>query len=319
MKKLYIAILSVVFSLVGNSVWANNPVENLKVEENNGASTTYYINAPRFVRPLIEKWITEYKKVEPHANFAIAKTAANKSKSALNIQLAETPSQSDLTQKTVYFAEYAILPIAGKDSEAAKTLGKQELNSKSIKSLFFEKDDFEDADKNGKKAAAYVVYTGNSSQSVAPEFASHYGKDASNFRGKRIVGDDQFLNTAIAKDSHGIAFNAISNIYDLQTRQLKSELALLPLDVDKNQRAAFAEGATLDDVIKVLEANKGNNIPVERVGFSFQDNDTNVSNFIAWILSQGETYNHEFGLLRLDAKLVAQQVKTLSEHLTAQK
>lgn len=242
MKKLYIAILTVVFSLVGNSVWANDPVG-----ENNSASasTTYYINAPRFVRPLIEKWITEYRKVEPHANFAIAKTAANKNNSVLNIQLNETAAQNDLTKKTVYFAEYAILPIAGKDSEAAKTLAKQELNSKSIKSLFFEKDDFEEADKNDKKAAAYVVYTGNSSQSVAPEFASHYGKDASNFRGKRIVGDDQFLNTAIAKDPQGIAFNAISNIYDLQTRQLKSDLALLPLDVEKSQRTVFARGLPL--------------------------------------------------------------------------
>lgn len=304
MKKLYIAILSVAFSLVGNSVWASSP---------------YYINAPRFVRPLIEKWISEYKKVEPHADFAIAKTAESRGKSALNILLNEKANGGDLSQRTVYFAEYAILPVAGKNSEAAKTLAKQELNTKNIKSLFFEKDDFEEQDKNDKKAAAYVVYTGNSSQSVAAEFASHYGKDASSFRGKRIVGDDQFLNTAVEKDPQGITFNAIPNLYDLNTRQLKPALALLPLDVDKAQRAAFADGATIDDVIKVLEASKGSNIPVERVGFAYQDGDSNITNFIAWLLSEGENYNHDFGLLRLDAKLVAQQARELSGNLTAQK
>ena len=320
MKKLYIAILSVALSLVGNSVWASSRVNNPGAEKSeNTASNIYYINAPRFVRPLIEKWITEYKKVEPHANFAIAKTAESRGKSALNIQLNEKATSGDLAQHTVYFAEYAILPVAGKNSEAAKTLAKQELNAKHIKSLFFEKDDFEEQDKNDKKAAAYVVYTGNSNFSVASEFASHYGKETSSFRGKRIVGDDQFLNTAVEKDPQGITFNAIPNLYDLNTRQLKSNLALLPLDVDKAQRAAFAEGATIDDVIKVLEASKSGDIPVERVGFSYQSGDSTITNFIAWILQEGENYNHDFGLLRLDAKLVAQQVTGLSGNLTAQK
>lgn len=320
MKKLYVAILSVALSLAGNSVWASSPVSNPGVENSeNTSSSVYYINAPRFVRPLIEKWITEYKKMEPHANFAIAKTAESRGKSALNIQLNEKANGGDLAQHTVYFAEYAILPVAGKNSEAAKTLAKQELNTKNIKRLFFEKDDFEEQDKNDKKAAAYVVYTGNSALSVASEFAAHYGKDASSFRGKRIVGDDQFLNTAVEKDSQGITFNAISNLYDLNTRQLKQNLALLPLDVDKAQRAAFAEGATIDDVIQVLEASRSNDIPVQRIGFTYHDGDSNINHFIAWILQEGENYNHDFGLLRLDAKLVAQQAKDVQGTLTAQK
>lgn len=327
MKKLYIAIFTVVLSLVGNTVWASSPVINnqvegnatTSVEGNNAAASTYYINAPRFVRPLIEKWISEYKKVDSRANFAIAKTAETKGKSALSIQLKETPSNNGLSQRTVYFAEYAILPVAGKNSDAAKALVKQELNNKSIKSLFFEKDDFEEPGKADKKAAAYVVYTGNGNQSVSAEFASHYGKDASAFRGKRIVGDDLFLNTAIVKDPQGITINAAPNLYDLQTRKLKSDLALLPIDVEKNQRAVFEEEATVDDLIRVLEANKGGYIPVERIGLTYQDGDSNVTNFIAWILQEGATYNHEYGLLQLDAKLLAQQAKNLPNRLTAQK
>ena len=327
MKKLYIVIFTVVLSLAGNAVWASSPITNNPVEDNsvssvegnNAATSTYYIHAPRFVRPLIEKWISEYKKVNSHANFAIAKTAETKGKSALNIQLKETSANNDLAQHTIYFAEYAILPVAGRNSDAAKSLAKQELSSKSIKSLYFEKDDFEEQNKTDKKAAAYVVYTGNGSQSISAEFASHYGKDVSSFRGKRLVGDDLFLNTAIVKDPQGITFNAVPNLYDLQTRKLKSDLALLPIDVEKNQRAAFAEEATVDDLIRVLEANKGGDIPVERIGLTYQDGDSNVTNFIAWILQEGATYNHEYGLLQLDAKLLAQQAKNLPSRLTAQK
>ena len=321
MKKLYIAILTVAISLVGNSVWASTPAHqvNRNGVEKNTASSVYYINAPRFVRPLIEKWITEYKKVDSHANFAIAKTAESKGKSVLNIELSDQVSNPNLVKRSIYFAEYAILPVAGKNSEAAKLLGRQELNAKSIKSLFFDKDDFEKQDKKDKQASSYVVYTGNGSQSVTAEFASHYGKDISSFRGKRIVGDDLFLNTAVSKDPQGIAFNAIPNLYDLATRKLKTDLALLPLDVDRNVRAAFAEGTTLDDVLRVLEASNRQDVPIERIGFSFQGNDINIINFMAWILSEGESYNHDFGLLRLDAKLVAQQSKELTGSWTAQK
>lgn len=326
MKKFFIAIFTVVFSLVGNTVWASTRVDNnaasnnvASVEGNNAAASVYYINAPRFVRPLIEKWISEYKKVDSRANFAIAKTAETKGKSALSVLLKENSADNDLAQRTIYFAEYAILPVAGRNSDAAKALTKQELNNKNIKSLFFEKDDLEEQDKADKKAAAYVVYTGNGTQSVSAEFASHYGKDVSTFRGKRIVGDDLFLNTAIVKDPQGITFNAVPNLYDLSTRKLKSDLALLPIDVEKSQRAAFAEGATVDDLIRVLEANKDGNIPVERIGFTYHEGDSNITNFIAWILSEGSTYNHDFGLLQLDAKLVAQQTKNLSSRLTAQK
>ena len=32
---------------------------------------TYTINSPRFARPLVEKWIEEYAKVEPNVHFRL--------------------------------------------------------------------------------------------------------------------------------------------------------------------------------------------------------------------------------------------------------
>jgi hypothetical protein len=45
---------------------------------------------------------------------------------------------------------------------------------------------------------------------VATPFASYYGENVSNFRGKSIAGDDIFLNTAIEKDPNGISFKGVS-------------------------------------------------------------------------------------------------------------
>lgn len=60
MKKIYTVIVTLVFSLqalvasAGNNTVADNNSEN--------SSSTFYINAPRFVRPLIEKWIKSIRR-----------------------------------------------------------------------------------------------------------------------------------------------------------------------------------------------------------------------------------------------------------------
>ena len=78
-----VIILTWIFILVSTYTWAGNGVN----ENSSTSANTYYIDAPRFVRPLIEKWITEYKKVVPEANFAIAKSAVAKKGSKLNVLL----------------------------------------------------------------------------------------------------------------------------------------------------------------------------------------------------------------------------------------
>ena len=53
MKKIALAI-AVLFSISINNIWAE--------ETSTNASSVRYVKAPRFARPLVEKWITEYAK-----------------------------------------------------------------------------------------------------------------------------------------------------------------------------------------------------------------------------------------------------------------
>lgn len=293
----------------------------LSLIANNASATTYYINAPRFVRPLIEKWIAEYKKVYPAADFAIAKTAADKDNSSLNITLSDSQTGEQATDRTVYFAEYAVFPVTAKGSEAARALENDELNKKDVISLFFINEDFVDQKK--KKSTRnddIVVYTGNSNLSVSQQFASYFGKDITSFRGKRIVGDDQFLVNAIAKDSRGVTINTLSNLFDLQTRRLKDDLTFVPLDVDKSLRAAIAEGNSLDNIIEVLETGNTDGIPIGKIGLNFREGDRDLAGFVSWILTDGRDFNHQYGLLKIDDKLAEQQARELTHsRLTAQK
>lgn len=160
-----ITFIAIAFTLLVSTVSASNSIGgNTPTPQ---SSSIHYINAPRFVRPLIEKWITEYKKIEPQTDFAIAKTAADKKRSALSIKFSDhAATSSDSLPRTVYFGSYAILPVTAQDSEAAQILSNQKLNAKRLKSLFFENEEEENG-KADKKKSQVVVYTGTNTQSVA--------------------------------------------------------------------------------------------------------------------------------------------------------
>ena len=90
---------------------------------NNTTNTTVRtIKAPRFARPLVEKWIKEYAKTQPGVEFQIAKGQGN---TDLNVVLED----KDFSQ-IVYFGETAVLPITARSSEAARLLEGKHLNSK---------------------------------------------------------------------------------------------------------------------------------------------------------------------------------------------
>jgi len=319
MKKTALAI-ALILSLNVNNVWA---------EGNGTNSGVRTIKAPRFARPLVEKWISEYAKVEPGIQFVIAKGSQQKDNIDLIVVFDDQPAKEtdtkDFSHHIVYFGEFAVLPITASGSEAAKVLEGKHLNSKKLKQLYFLNDDFdEDVRKKGvgtsllKQFERLVIYSGSNASSVADSFARHFGEESSSFRGKRISGDDLFLNTALEKDPLGVSFNALPNIFDLTNRHVKDGLSLVGLDLKKTIEGRFSNNATLDDVISILEAGHISEIAVEKVGMSYNGGDDAVSQFLTWVLDKGTVYNHEYGLLNLDNKVTQVQIEKVKTVFTAQ-
>lgn len=170
-----------------------------------------------------------------------------------------------------------------------------------------------------KKFEKLVIYSGSNTTSIASSFAHNFGEESSNFRGKRISGDDLFLNTAISKDPLGVTFNALPNIFDLKSRHVKSNLTIIGIDVKKSLEDSFSDKATLDEVINALENGKVQEVAVEKIGVSFNIDDDATKQFLNWVLTSGTKYNHEYGLLNLDNKFVQVQLDKVKTVLTAQK
>jgi hypothetical protein len=311
MKRIVLTI-AVLLSINISSVWAEGNSTN--------TSSVRYVKAPRFARPLVEKWISEYAKTQPGVEFQIAKGNQNQGNVDLNVVFDSKDTKTkDFSHIVVYFGEFAVLPITASGSEAAKVLEGKHLNSKKLKQLYFLNDDFEEDVKKIKQFEKLVIYSGSNATSVASSFAHNFGEESSNFRGKRISGDDLFINTALLKDPLGVSFNALPNIFDLQSRHIKSNLTLIGIDVKKNLEKNFSDEATLDEVIAALENGKIQEVAVEKIGVSYNIADDAVNQFLNWILTAGTKYNHEYGLLNLDNKQSQAQIEKVKSEFTAQK
>ena len=309
MKKIALTI-AVLFSISISNIWAE--------ETSTNASSVRYVKAPRFARPLVEKWITEYAKTQPDVEFQIAKGNQNQDNIALNIVFDNQNTEREEFSHVVYFGEFAVLPITASGSEAAKVLEGKHLNSKKLKQLYFLNDDFDEDVKKNKQFDKLVIYSGSNASSVATSFAHNFGEESSNFRGKRISGDDLFLNTALVKDPLGVSFNALPNIFDLKSRHIKDNLTIIGIDVKKSLEDSFSDKATLDELILALENGKVSEVAVEKIGVSFNIADDAVNQFLSWVLAQGTKYNHEYGLLNLDNKFVQAQINKVKTEFTAQ-
>ena len=290
MKKIALAI-AVLLSINISNIWAEETATN--------ASTVHYVKAPRFARPLVEKWITEYAKTQPGVKFQIAKGNQNQDHIDLNVVFDNQDIKRDEFSHVVYFGEFAVLPITASGSEAAKVLEGKHLNSKKLKQLFFLNDDFDEEAKKIKQFENLVIYSGSNATPVASSFTHNFGEESSNFRGKRISGDDLYLNTALTKDPLGVSFNALPNIFDLESRRIKGDLSIIGIDVKKSLEESFSDKATLDELIQTLESGKVSEVAVEKIGVSVNNDNDDVNKFLSWVLTDGTKYNHEFGLLNL--------------------
>ena len=310
MKKLALTI-AVLLSINISNIWAEGNSTN--------ASSVRYVKAPRFARPLVEKWITEYEKTQPGVEFRIAKGNQNQGNIDLNVVFDNHDTKPEDFSHIIYFGEFAVLPITASGSEAAKVLEGKHLNSKKLKQLYFLNDDFDEDVKKIKQFEKLVIYSGSNASSVASSFAHNFGEESSNFRGKRISGDDLFLNTALSKDPLGVSFNALPNIFDLKSRHIKDNLTIIGIDVKKNLEKNFSDKATLDELILALENSKVSEVAVEKIGVSYNEADDAINQFLNWVLTAGTKYNHEYGLLNLDNKLAQVQIEKVKTEFTAQK
>ncbi len=275
-----------------------------------------YVKSARFAAPLIEKWASRYEKANPQIEVKFVEGQSSDEDIDLSFISSHNGEATENSNQIVsYTGRYALLPVTSVDNPLLDELNRKRLNDKRLQDLFFDSGTFDDKpDSSDKQKDNITVYSGTNANSFAGAFASHFGYSAADIRGRKISGDDIFLINAIQKDNSGVTFNNLSYIFDIETRRLKNGLALLPLDVKKEQREILQE-ADIDKTIALLEKEKISLIPVENIGFVYQENNVQAKRFLKWILSEGQQYNQEYGFLKTEETILSAQLKEIEDLL----
>jgi len=284
------------------------------VSAQNAVNEKIVISGTRFTYPLIEKWIAEYAKVNPTATIRLTSKSEIPGSVDLNI-IAHQPSKEELgaDKDILYAGRYGLLPVTNINNPILISIRKKGLNKKDIDKLFFEVVNYEDETAVEKPKYRATIYARDNKACASTALANYYGHVSSEIRGKKVLGDDIFLNSAIRKDTIGITFNNLGYLFDVNSRNLKEGIALLPLDLKKETKGITT--GNLDEVISVLETTRVETIPVEKFGFiySAQNVRKEVSDFLRWVLADGQKFNHAEGFLLLEKQVLAEQSNQLNE------
>lgn len=274
----------------------------------NQGNGTIKVKVTKASRQLVESWAEAYKTVRPEITIEFVDKAED-----ANIAIANDANDKSVT----YVGRYALLPITPSDNPLYKEVSQKQWSEKDLKKLFFQTEDDlyqEDTEKSKKEKLSdkLTVFSGNNSASASQAFARHFGFEKGDIKGKRIAGDDQYLLNAIKKEKQSVTFNNLTYLFDLNSRQLKQDISVLPLNIKKEQ-AAILQSGNLDETIKLLENVEINTIPVENIAFSLKNFNADIDAFLSWVVTDGQQYNNKAGYLKLNAKDAKQQLTLLAQ------
>ncbi len=272
------------------------------------AQQKVYVSNNRFATAILEKWASEFEKQNPDIDIVFVN--ANDKNADLNFVI-----NSDNSSNTVYsVGRYALVPFTTSENPLLEELNKRRLNNRRLQSLFFEKDILEESIGFQKRLEGddIVIYSARNGNAFDEVFASHFGYEAADIKGKKILGDDSFLINAIKKEEIGITYNPLNYLFDINSKSLKEGLSLIPLDLKREQREALS--GNLSQIVSVLENEEVSLIPVSSLGFVSESVSLEAQRFISWVLTEGQTFNNDFGFLKVDSKVLTAQIEELSKY-----
>ena len=257
---------------------------------------TIQITGTRFFYPLVEKWAEEYRKQHPDVEVVVKFGLPN-----ADISMTGTPVEKEDAAKGRYtvVSKFAVVPIVNAQNPAWTDLQKKGLATADFEKIYFRGDQQQNNFLLASGVAVPIrVYTRGACASET--FSRHFGRrinDLANLDTK--IADDNVLLQNVLNDSLGVAYNNLGFVYDLRTRRQRPGIRVVPVDLNGNGRIDPDENFydNLDLLIEKLETAHIDLPPVGKMVFIYKEERPEVKDFVNWIATNGQQYNHALGFL----------------------
>jgi phosphate transport system substrate-binding protein len=166
-----------------------------------------------------------------------------------------------------------------------------------------------------KSSAPLHVYTRSDACGAAEMWAKYFGKKQEDLLGVGVFGDPG-LAQAVKKDPLGIGFNNIGYAYDAITKKPVKGLRVVPLDLNNNGKIDADENFynSMDEIIAAIASGKYPSPPARELYFVTKGNPKSnkvLTEFIRWVLSDGQKYVYEAGYITLPKERIATEQKKI--------
>ncbi len=312
---LFLLLLTILFytiSAPGSSGQGKKPSGQISIS---GAFALY---------PMVVRWADEYKKINPDVRFDISAGGAGKGISdALNGMV-----EMGMVSREIYPEELkkGAFPIAVTKDAVVATISEQNPALNTIMATGLKKE----AGNNiwitgkytswaqafgGRTTSPIHIYTRSDACGAAEMWAKFFGRKQEDLLGVGVFGDPG-LAQAVKRDPLGIGFNNIGYAYDATTKQQTKGLRVVPIDLNNNGKIDSDENFynSMNDIIAAIASGKYPSPPSRELYFVMKDNPKNnkvLTDFIKWVLSDGQKYVNEAGYITLSKERIETEKQKL--------
>lgn len=260
------------------------------------------VSDAQFTRQMMERLIKEYNKVDPEFTATVVDT---REKADASVSLS---GQDDVNS----IGRFAILPIANSENELLRNKKVVKgLSNKLKHQIFVERDLLEelDAEEEGEKQLPGTVYSLTGSHAITTTLvARDLSITPNRVKGKKILGSEENLISAVRSHQDAIAFNVASLAYDSNTYQPVEGLTVLATDLDGNGRISDEERSvisSLDKLTDYLDKLPHTGLPIGNI--SIKTDNQELRRFVDWASTEGQGYLSPYGFLKANKALTAQK------------
>jgi phosphate transport system substrate-binding protein len=274
--------------------------------------------------PMVIKWADEYKKINPDVRFDISAGGAGKGISdALNGMV-----EIGMVSRKIYPEELkkGAFPIAVTKDAVVAVVSDQNPFLKDILARGLKVDAANNIWITGKyttwsqafgaKSSSPIhIYTRSDACGAAEMWAKIFGNKQEDLLGVGVFGDPG-LAQAVKKDPLGIGYNNIGYAYDARSRQQLKGMKVVPLDLNSNGKIDPDEDFynSMNDLMAAIASGKYPSPPARELFFVMKGNpgsNKTLTDFIRWVLTDGQKYVDEAGYIALPAEKIKGEIGKL--------
>jgi phosphate transport system substrate-binding protein len=274
--------------------------------------------------PMVIRWADEYKKINPGVRFDISAGGAGKGISdALNgmveigmVSREIYPEELKKGAFPIAVTKDAVVAVVNELNPALNDILTKGLKKDAANNIWITGKYTTWSQAFGAKQTSPIhIYTRSDACGAAEMWAKFFGKKQEDLLGVGVFGDPG-LAQAVRKDPLGIGYNNIGYAYDASTRKQLKGLKVVPVDLNNNGKIDSDEDfyTSMNDLIAAIASGKYPSPPARELYFVMKGNPKNnkvITEFIRWVLSDGQKYVNEAGYISLPKERIETEIKKL--------